>query len=212
MSAATADVTDAAAAPPKAGSKKKKLIIIVAAAVLVLAVAGGGGAYYMIKKKAAAAAEAEGEDGAGAKAAADAHGEDKLHAKPPVFLPLDPFTVNLGDREADRYAQIGVSFEVEDAKTADLIKNYMPAIRNNILLLLARKTSAELLTPEGKLALARELKRESLRPLGINMPADAAAAAGHGAAASAPGKNKAAPKPEIEYPIRAVHFSNIIIQ
>ena len=30
----------------------------------------------------------------------------------PTFVPLDPFTVNLADRDADRYAQIGVTLEL----------------------------------------------------------------------------------------------------
>jgi hypothetical protein len=51
-----------------------------------------------------------------------------------VFVPLDPFTVNLADRDAERYAQIGVTLEIEDAKVGDQIKAYMPAIRNNILM------------------------------------------------------------------------------
>jgi flagellar FliL protein len=39
-----------------------------------------------------------------------------------VFVPLEPFTVNLADREAERYAQIGMTLEIEDAKVGDQIK------------------------------------------------------------------------------------------
>ncbi|MCK7493223.1 MAG: flagellar basal body-associated FliL family protein [Comamonadaceae bacterium] len=28
-------------------------------------------------------------------------------------MPLDPFTVNLADRDAERYAQVGITLEVE---------------------------------------------------------------------------------------------------
>ena len=66
----------------------------------------------------------------------------------PAFVPLDPFTVNLADRDAERYAQIGITLEIEDAKLADQIKNYMPAIRNNILMVLSHKTAGELLERE----------------------------------------------------------------
>ena len=52
-------------------------------------------------------------------------------------MPLDPFTVNLADRDAERYAQVGMTLELADPKAADLLKAYMPAIRNNILLVLA---------------------------------------------------------------------------
>ena len=112
--AETADV------PPQSG-KKKKLIIILAA-VLVLALAGGGGTVYWLKKKAAdaaAAAEAADDEGGAKPAHAAAKGGRRT---PPLFLPLDPFVVNLADREADRFAQIGITLEVDDAKFAEEMK------------------------------------------------------------------------------------------
>jgi flagellar basal body-associated protein FliL len=135
MSAAAA--ADAAEAVPKKG--KKKLIILIAAVVVLLGLAGGGAVVYLKSKAAAeaAAAEAEDEDGeaadSGHKHAATAgHKKDDKHV-PPVFVPLDPFVVNLADREADRFAQVGITLEVADAHVGDEIKAYMPAIRNNIL-------------------------------------------------------------------------------
>lgn len=202
MSAAAA-TGDAAAAPPKG---KKKLIIILAA-VLLLAGVGGGGAVFMMKKKAAeaaAAAEAEGEDGAPAKHKA----AKKDHGAPPAFLPLEPFIVNLADKEVDRYAQIGVTLELDDAKTADQIKAYMPAIRNGILMVLAHKTSTELLERKGKEALAGEIMREVVKPLGIE--ADDPEAEDEDADAKP--KKKKKKKVEVELPVKHVHFSNFIIQ
>lgn len=197
MSAAAAVVADA---PPKKG--KKMLLIIVAAAVVLLA-AGGGGALWLMKKNAAAAAAAA-EDGEEEGDVAHAEeGHDK-HAAP-AFMPLDPFTVNLADRNAERYAQVGVTFELDDATSADEIKGYMPAIRNNILMLLSHKSSEELMERDGKLKLADEIRRESLRPLGYELE-DAQAEAGE----TKPHKKKK--KREPVYPIKAVQFSNFIIQ
>lgn len=199
MSAATVDVTDAPV-PKTAG--KKKLIIIVAA-VLLLVLGGGGAALFMVKKRAAAAAEEEDGPVAAQVAEEPAHKDEKR--KPPVFVPLDPFTVNLADREAERYAQVGVTLEIDDAKVGEDLKLYMPAIRNNILLLLAHKTAGELLTRDGKLKLAREIRREAMLPLGFNLPdedEDTSTSAGKK-------KKKKAP---VVYPVKAVHFSNIIIQ
>ena len=128
--------------------------------------AGGGGAVFYMKKKAAeaaAAAEAEGEDGASPK-----HKKDAKHdaSHPPAFLPLDPFIVNLADKEVDRYAQIGITLELDDSKTADTLKAYMPAIRNGILMVLARKTSHRAAERKGKEALAAEIMREVVKPAG----------------------------------------------
>jgi len=164
MSSAAA--APAAEAPPKKGPKK--LIIIIAAAVILLSLLGGGALFYM-KKKAAAAAAAEADGGD--TGASPKHKKDAKHdaSHPPAFLPLDPFIVNLADKEVDRFAQVGVTLEVADPHMADQLKAYMPAIRSNVLMVLSHKTSAELLTREGKEKLAREIQRESVRPMGIEL-------------------------------------------
>ena len=205
MSAAAAPV--AGDAPAKKGSKK--MLIIALAAVLLLG--GGGAAFFMMKKKAAA----EAEDG-GDEVSADAgHAKPSAHAAapkaaakhdpghPPTYVALDPFVVNLADRESERYAQIGMTLEVEDPKFAEEMKGYMPAIRNAILMILAHKTSAELLSREGKEKLAEEVMRESVRPMGIEIdPPDEG---------GDPGKKKRKRAP-VYNPVAQVHFSSFIIQ
>jgi flagellar FliL protein len=214
MSAAAVPVEGA---PPAKG--KKKLIIIIAA-VLLLVLAGGGGALFVMKKKAAeaaAAAEEEEGDEAPAREGKGKAKADNKHdpAHPPTFLPLEAFVVNLADKDADRYAQIGVTLEVEDPKFADQLKVYMPAIRNGILMVLAHKTSAELLERKGKEKLAAEIMRESVRPLGIVIEEPEAEEEEHAAAEDEekPKKKKKKRKPAAEEnPVRHVHFSNFIIQ
>lgn len=150
---------------PAPGGGKKKLIIIIVAALLVVLI-GGGVAVMLLKKK----PKGDGEEGE--EAVAHEPAPAKAHVKPgtpPTFVPLEAFTVNLADKEVDRFAQIGVTLEVDDPKVAESLKAYMPAIRSNILMVLAHKTSAELLTREGKEKLAREIRRESVRPMGIEL-------------------------------------------
>ncbi|EGJ08799.1 MULTISPECIES: flagellar basal body-associated protein FliL [Rubrivivax] len=191
---AAAAATDAVA--PKKG--KKKLLIIVGALVAVLAI-GGGAAVFLLKKPHADTEE-------GAEDAEPAKAEVKHDPKSaPTFVPLDPFTVNLADRDAERYAQVGITLEVRDAKMGDTIKAYMPAIRNNILMALADKTAADLSDREGKAKLAEQVRRETARAMGyeVEEPDDEAAAE------DKPKKKK---KKTEELPISAVHFSNFIIQ
>jgi flagellar FliL protein len=184
------------AVPVKAG--KKKLIVVLAAVLLLLA-ALGGGAVFWLKSRAHAQQLADEEADAGGETA---HAKAAPRRDPkvvPVFVPLENFTVNLADREADRYAQIGISLELSDAKAGDRIKLFMPAIRNNILMVLAHKRSADLLERSGKEKLAEEVLRETERALGLEpLPTGAAA-------------RKAAADDEPR-PVRAVHFSNFIIQ
>ncbi|WP_310386982.1 flagellar basal body-associated protein FliL [Roseateles sp.] len=198
----------AAAEAPKGGGNKKLIIII--AAVLVLVLGGGGAALLLMKKKASVDGE---EDGAEAThEAAPAHAAPKP-GTPPVFVPLDPFTVNLSDKDVDRFAQIGITLEVMDAKTADQIKAFLPAIRSNVLMVLSHKTSTELLTREGKDKLAREVLRESVRPMGIELEPDEEAEA-EDPDAETPKKKKKKKKqaPAVVSPITKVLFSTFIVQ
>ncbi len=213
-----ATATEAPVAAPAKG--KKKLIIIIAAVLAVVLIGGGAGAYFMMKKSAAAAeaaAAADGEEGGAAHAGDHApakSGGKKDAAHAPVFVPLEPFTVNLADREAERYAQIGVTLEIEDAKIGDQIKAYMPAIRNNILMAIADRTAADLMGRDGKTKLAQRIVRETSRALGYAVEdepgEDAAAAEDEHAPAKKPAKKKK--KSNEPLPVKAVHFSNFIIQ
>lgn len=189
----------AGADAPKGGGKKKLIIILVA--VLVLVLGGGGAALLLLKKK----AHADDEDGDATEAAAPAHAAKP--GAPPVFVPLDPFTVNLADKEVDRFAQIGITLEVADAHFGDQLKAYMPAVRSNVLMVLSHKTSAELLTIEGKEKLAKEIMRESVRPMGIEIDDDDEEDSGDTAK-----KKKKKKKKRVESPVTNVLFSTFIVQ
>jgi len=212
-----------AAAPAEGEAPKKgpKKLVIIIAAVVVLLVLGGGGAVFMMKKKAAeaeaaAAAEEDGGDGEHAKPAKETkkaeHGKGE-HAGPPAFVPLDPFVVNLADRDSERFAQIGITLQVEDPHLAEEMKAYMPAIRNAVLMILSHKSSEELLSTEGKVKLAEEIRRDAARAMGyeIEDPEEEDAAA---ADEDKPKKKKKKKKKKVESPnpIVQVHYSNFIIQ
>lgn len=130
----TATVTELkpdGAAPPKKGSKLKWLLL----ALIVLG-AGGGGAWYALKPT--------GE-------------QTKVVPKAPVFLNLEPFTVNLLEENGDHYLQVGIVFQMADDKAIDTAKVYMPVLRNKVLLLLSSKRPSDLATLEGKNKLVDEL-------------------------------------------------------
>jgi len=223
MSAVMAE--PAADAAPSRRPRKK--ILVLGALLLALALALAAGTVVFLKQRAARAAVGDDEVATAEHAAGASHIDAKAT---PIYLPLDPFVVNLADREADRYAQIGITFELDSNASAEQIKAYMPAIRNTILLIVANKTSKEMFAREGKEQLAQELLRESARAMGIDVPtpepvmpaameATSAAAAGTSAAASAVADG-AAVKPKTprrnpnaqRNPILHVHFSSFIIQ
>ena len=217
MSAVMAE--PAADGAPTRRPRKKILILGALALLLVLALAAG--AIVFVKQRAARAAAGDDESAANepATAAAASHIDPK---NVPIYLPLDPFIVNLADREADRYAQIGITFELESNAAGEQIKAYMPAIRNAILMILANKTSKELLFREGKELLAQEILRDAARPMGIDVAlpepvtpaaAETAPSSAAGTAAAAASKPKARRIGGAQHnPIVRVHFSSFIIQ
>ncbi len=172
------------------------MLIIIVAAVLVL-VLGGAGAFFFISKQRAAAEE--GDEAAPAKAVA--HAAPKV---PPAYLPLDAMVVNLADPGGERVAQIGVTLEVMDVKSAVSVKAYLPTIRSGILMLISQRTAEELLKPEGKEKLAKDILREAAVPFGGGDEEDE-----EDAASSKKKKRRAA---AVQYPVVGVLFSSFIVQ
>jgi len=184
-------VSDAPAADAKEKPKSKKMLIIIVAAVLLLG--GGGAGYFFLMKKNAD------EDGDEKPAAAASHDAKKT---PPTYLPLENMVVNLADQGGDRFAQIGVTFEIEDAHAADQVKAYLPKIRDMILRQASQRTSEELLTTDGKEKLAGEILKESSRILGYEVEEEE----------EAPKAKKKKKVKRAESPLTAVLFSNFIVQ
>jgi flagellar FliL protein len=209
MSAAAAPTVNAGAAVP-APKGKKKLIIIVVAVLLLLAIAGGAAA--LLLKKKAAAQDADGDETSASASAADHAGAKPDLKHPPTFLPIDPFVVNLADKDSDRYAQVGITFEVEDPKFAEQMKAFMPAIRNGILMILSHKASKDLLDRSGKEQLAAEILRESARTMGIEVEAPEPVTEATDEDEPKPKKKARKKAPAEPNPIKHVHFSNFIVQ
>ena len=189
-------------AAPEAGppAKSKKLLIIVGALVLVLVIAGLGAYFLIIKPRAAAAADEEGGE-APAKAAAHA----PAPGTPPAYLPLDNMVVNLADPGGERVAQVGITLEVLDAKASDSVKAYLPTIRSGILMLISQRTADELLKPEGKEKLAKDILREAAIPFGGGDE-------DHEEEDSSAKSKKKKKKVHVEYPVKGVLFSSFIVQ
>lgn len=182
--------TNPAAAPAPAKSKK---LIIIGAIVALLVVAVAAVALFVMNRS--QHSDPYGEE-APAKSAATVV---------PTFLPLENMVVNLADPGGDRFAQVGITLELQDEATATTVKQYMPSIRNGILMLVSQRTADELLQREGKEKLASDILREVTRPLGMN--------AARPQTAQAQGdEDEARPAARRSSPVRRVLFSSFIIQ
>ncbi|MBP7503444.1 MAG: flagellar basal body-associated FliL family protein, partial [Aquabacterium sp.] len=186
--------------------------------VVVLLLAGVGA--FLLMQKNMSQQDDEGEDGAAqASQVAESSAKPKVDpGAPPIFVPLEPFIVNLADRETERFAQIGINLQVDDAKVGDQMKLYMPAIRNAILLILSRKSAEDLLTAEGKVQLASEIQRGAARAMGYEIeepepePVVEPSAEGEGEEPAPAPKKRKKKKVESYNPILQVHYANFIIQ
>lgn len=143
-----------AEAAPAAGGSKKKLMIIVLAAVLVAGGGGGGAAWFFM----------HGKSDEGAEPAAK-HGKKKAApVGPPVFVPIEPFTVNLQPENGEQYLQIAFTLQVASLEQVELVKDNMPKVRSRLLLLLSSKKASEINTPDGKKKLADEIMAQVKDP------------------------------------------------
>ena len=134
------DYREPKAVMPEQKLAKGKLTLMIVLAVLLLA-AGAGGAWWYLSQI-----------------------QDETASKPPVFVSLETFTVNLQSEHSDQHLQTNLTLKIGDARTLDLIKLHMPEVRNRILLLLSNKESSQITDIAGKKKLAAELLAEINQP------------------------------------------------
>ena len=141
--------------PVKASSSLSigKILLI---AALALASSAGGGLLSFVLINRAIQREAR---------AAEKHGgetDEKVveMLEKSAVVPLDPFVVNLADRDAARYLRIKVSLMIDDkTKLKEVEENQalQLKVRDVILQSLTAKTSNDLINEEGKNKLRQEI-------------------------------------------------------
>ena len=157
-SAANNDPTENA---PGGKKSKKKLILIIVAALMVL-LAGAGAAWFFLLRS------HQQEDEQEIEKQVEVKKKDKANpAAAPVFVALDPFTVNL--QPSGQFLQTSLTLQVETPADAEHLKAYLPLIRSRLLLLLSGKMAEEISTVEGKNQLTQEVMALLKQPLASDM-------------------------------------------
>lgn len=143
-------------AEAEGGKKKSPLMLIIIVAVVCLGI-GLGGAYFMLGKGSAEDAEvaeaaAEGEEGAA---------EAEAVSKDAFYFSLDPaFVVNFQGKGRAKFLQVNIDGMTRIEQMKLEVTKHLPQIRNNIVLLLSSKSYEDLITPEGKESLRKEVLGE----------------------------------------------------
>jgi flagellar FliL protein len=150
--------------PAKKKSGALKWIVIVLAVLLVL---GGGGAaawWFLLRAPAVAAEE-------GAEAAAG----EPAKPKGGGIVSMEPFLVNLADKDAQRFVRVTLRLVVETKEEAKEISEDEVArtrLRSAVLELLTQQTADTLTTPEGKAQLKKAIAERSASVLGAGKVLD----------------------------------------
>lgn len=180
----------AAAAPAKEPAKSK--LVLIGAIVVVLIVLAAAAFLFLNSRN------QDSEEHANAPAAVVV----------PTFLPLENMVVNLADPGGDRFVQLGITLELQDDKTAGVVKQYLPSIRSGVLMLVSQRSSEELLAREGKEKLAADIREEVSRPLGLGAAAKPRAEADEESA----DEEERPRRRQQQNAVRRVLFSSFIIQ
>lgn len=136
------------------GSKKLLWIMII---LVLLSSAGAAAAIYMVLDDRDDAPE-------------DAE-EQVAEPQPPVFLTIEPFTVNLADDQyGSRLLYTGITLRVEDEATRELLEQHMPQVRSRLLTVLSGQKAGDLTSSEGKQQLARTINERLSQPFDENQP------------------------------------------
>ena len=210
-----AETEEVAAEAPAAAPRSRKKRVIIAAAIVLLA--GGAAGWMLLGGKSDGSAQARVE-------------EKKKPVGPPVFLPLEPFIVNLQPQASSQFLQVDVTLRVADQRVVDELKALMPEVRDRVLRLLATKNAQELTAPGGRDKLAEAVRDEvtfvidpdavkkpaapavTREPAEPELPAEPSADVEEEPAAAGEAAAAETAAAEDERKIRSVLFTSFIIQ
>lgn len=88
----------------------------------------------------------------------------------PIFVTLEPLTVNLQGEGRGKFLHVGMALRVRGEPSKAQIVEFMPELRSRALLLLSNRSADSLVSPEDKAKLAEEIRVELNRPLNSELP------------------------------------------
>ncbi|WGI25538.1 flagellar basal body-associated protein FliL [Halomonas alkaliantarctica] len=140
----------------KSGGSKKLLWIMII--LVLLSSAGAAVAIYMVMDQR--------DDGS-----EDAEMQQAMELESPIFMRIEPFTVNLADDSyGSRLLYTGVTLRLGDEESKAILEEHMPQVRSRLLMLLSGKQADELTSSEGKQQLAQAIVDRLNVPLTENQP------------------------------------------
>ncbi|NYT26288.1 flagellar basal body-associated protein FliL [Alcaligenaceae bacterium] len=152
---ATATKRSPAATTSNPGSGRFGKLMLGLLLVVLIIGASMAGTYFFIQQSGLAVASAPGESAAQ---------RQPVSLPAPIFAPLEPFTVTLRDERTTRILYLAVTLRLVDEASRDMIKEYMPEVRDRVLRLLSLQNPGYIQSPEGRERLVHDLTRVLQEP------------------------------------------------
>lgn len=126
----------------KPASNKKTIIIMAVVGLLIIAISVGLTIWLVSGGDKGGAAESE---------------DTEEVVKQAQYLPLETMVVNFADSRKARYLQVDLQLMAYDPVVLKAVESHMPAVRNDILVLLGGQSYEQVSTREGKQQLQQQI-------------------------------------------------------
>lgn len=87
----------------------------------------------------------------------------------PIFVALEPFTVNLQPGGRSRFLHVALTLKVADAKSQALVAQYLPEVRSRVLSVLSNRQADALVAAADKAQLASDIMAALNLPFAANL-------------------------------------------
>jgi flagellar FliL protein len=137
------------------GEKKGKVlpIVLIVLGAVLLAAASTGATMYLMSSRLV--------DNAPADGVSEEEEVQPANLGPPIYFGLDPaMVVNFQNPGPVRFLQVKVQVMAREKKVIEAVKEHMPAIRNDLMMLFSSQRYETIKTREGKDALRQEVLGE----------------------------------------------------
>ena len=133
-------------------TKLAKFIKTSLAAVLIVGASVGATLFYYSSQTGLGKANAEAPSPAAAAVPA------------PIFTPLEPFTVTLRGERGSRALYVAITLRVADTESRKVLTDYMPEVRDRVLLKLSEQSPEHVQTQQGREQLVQSLMQMLAQP------------------------------------------------
>lgn len=137
--------------PPAKTPKSRKLLVLLIVLVTLVVLAAAGAAFYLASQR---------------KEVAPA----TVVPVDPIFIALEPMTVNLQPNGRSRFLHVAVTLKVPDVKSQARVAQYLPEVRSRLLTALSNRAAESLVTPEERAQLAADIMTTLNQPFVANLP------------------------------------------